>query len=360
MKEVTHKQYYKTVNIGSGLNPENNTHILMIYTGGTVGMDYSEELNSLIPFDFEQIMEKVPELMRFDFSITVLSLSPLIDSSDVNPGHWITLCRLIENFYEDYDGFVILHGTDTMAYSASALSFLISNLKKPIVFTGAQLPIGATRTDARDNLITALEIAASQKGGFPLVPEVTIFFDSYLLRGNRSKKVQNFDFTAFESYNADPLAIAGIDIDFKLDPVLPSPGKTSFHTQMDRNVAILKLFPGIQQEIVEGIINLPNLKGLIIETFGSGNAPTAEWFICALQKASEKGIIILNISQCTGGQVQLGKYSTSLKLQQIGVISGKDMTIEAAVTKFMFLLGNYSAEETVMLLGRNLKGEVTE
>ncbi|MEN7550873.1 asparaginase [Rapidithrix thailandica] len=355
-------QYYKTVNINTASPETSDTSILIIYTGGTIGMDYDYETGSLIPFDFEKIMEKVPELKRFNFELTVLSFEHLIDSSDIKTRHWLNLAKIIEDFYDEYDGFVILHGTDTMAYSASALSFLTENLGKPIIFTGAQLPIGASRTDARENLISALEIASTQEeDGRPLVPEVCIYFDHYLLRGNRSKKVQSMNFTAFESHNLPPLAVAGIHIDFNHGLLRPDPEEpVHIYRELNENVIILKLFPGINQAYLESILSIPNLKGVVMETYGSGNAPTAPWFLNCLKRALDKGIYIYNVSQCSGGHVLQGRYATSKHLSDIGVISGGDITSEAAITKMMFVLANEKREEKIRcLLTNSIRGEIS-
>ncbi|SFB74571.1 L-asparaginase [Flexibacter flexilis DSM 6793] len=363
MKRLFYKKiHYKTVNINTSAPKPAEASILVIYTGGTLGMVFDEVGKHLVPFDFEQILDKIPELSRFGFSLTVISFNQLIDSANVSPAHWIALATLIEENYAKYNGFVIIHGTDTMAYSASALSFLLENLNKPVILTGAQLPIGAVRTDARENLITALEIAAARKDGRPLVTEVCIYFNNKLLRGNRAKKVESAQFGAFESANYPALAECGIRIDYNSLVIKPyQPFSTlKVYKKMDTRVAILKLFPGVGPEIVESIINLPNLKGVVIETYGSGNAPTESWFIESLKKAINKGIIVYNVSQCNGGTVMQGRYETSKSLMQIGVLSGGDITTEAAVTKLMFLLGNDDSYGDVKRnLTRAIRGEMT-
>jgi L-asparaginase len=296
-----------------------------------------------------------------NIELTVLSFNELIDSSDVSPHHWLELARIIHDFYEDYDGFVILHGTDTMAYTASALSFLLRNLGKPVIMTGAQLPIGASRTDARENLITALEIASAKADGMALVPEVCIYFDHLLLRGNRAKKVQNFNFTAFESANYPPLAVAGIHVDYNIPLIRPYNGAYfKIHQNLDNRVAILKLFPGLGKAFVEPVLSNTNLRGLVLETFGSGNAPTAPWLLTLIKEVVESGVYVLNVTQCDGGSVTQGKYITSKHLADIGVLGGADLTTEAAVTKMMSILGNFTEPSQIKeLLVTSIAGEMS-
>lgn len=355
---------YDIVNITTTNSELADTSILIIYTGGTIGMDQDRENGSLIPFDFQQIIEKVPELNRFAYRLGVLSLEPLIDSSEVKAEHWSTLANIIEDNYQEFDGFVILHGTDTMAYSASALSFMLDGLKKPVVFTGAQLPIGKPRTDARENLISALEIAATRdENNDMLIQEVCICFDNTLLRGNRSKKVQNFNFTAFKSYNYPALAQAGIDIEYYRQVLWRDKSnelQVKAFTEMDENVVIIKLFPGMNHYYLDAILNIPKLKGVVLETYGAGNAPTEPWLTGALETAINKGVIIVNISQCTGGYVLQGRYATSKHLENIGVIGGVDMTTETAVTKLMYLLGRYKDSSKIKeLMVKSLRGELS-
>lgn len=356
-------QSYKTVSINTATPHESDTSLLIIYTGGTIGMDHDQETGSLVPFDFETIIEKVPELKRFDFRLTVLSIEPLIDSSEITLENWSTMARLIGKYYGDFDGFVILHGTDTMSFTASALSFMLQGLRKPVILTGAQLPIGTPRTDARENLISALEIAATRnEQGQMLVQEVCICFDNKLLRGNRSKKVQNFNFTAFESYNYPALAQAGIYIEYNEPMLWREPAQVLFHVQeqLEEQVALIKFFPGISRAYLQAILQLPGLRGVVIETYGSGNVPTCPDVIEPLAEAIGRGVVVLNVSQCTGGYVNQGLYATSVQLERIGVLGGSDMTTEAALTKMMcvFACTSNMAEAQELLL-QNLRGEMS-
>jgi L-asparaginase len=340
-----------------------STSVLMIYTGGTLGMVYDRTGRHLVPFDFSQMNDRLPELNRFDFQLTVVALDQPIDSSNVMPDHWLQWAHLIRGNYDRYDGFVILHGTDTMAYSASALSFLLENLNKPVVFTGSQLPLGTVRTDARENLMTALEIASAKDAtGRPLVPEVCIYFHGLLLRGNRAKKVESVHFDAFQSENYPLLAEAGVTIDYNRQLILPYQGEQTLRVApaMDGRVAILKLFPGITRLVADSTVQMPGLRGLILETYGSGNAPTAGWFIETLRKAVGKGLFVLNVSQCVGGFVVQGRYETSRHLAEIGILSGSDITTEAAVTKMMYVLGkSLPDDETRRQLTTPLRGEMS-
>ena len=316
---------------------------------------------TLIPLDFKHINEKVPELDRFDFNIDSISFNSVMDSSDFKPSTWIDLVKIIHENYSKYAGFVILHGTDTMAYTASALSFLLENLNKPVILTGSQLPIAEIRTDAKENLITAIEIAASQSNGKPIVSEVCIYFDYMLFRGNRTRKSNSSKFDAFESPNYRHLAEAGVKISYHHNYIQPYSEKELIpHTRLDLNVGLLKLYPGITKEFVESVINTKGLKALVMEAFGNGNAPTDDWFIDLLNEAIQKGIIILDVSQCAGGMVELGRYQTSIRLKEIGVIGGMDMTTETALTKLMFLLAqNHSTETIKILLQQSLRGEIS-
>jgi L-asparaginase len=324
-------------------------------------MVYDEELDALKPIGFKEIKDNIPEIIRLGYDVQVHAFNPPLDSSDITPALWVEIADIIGKNYNDFDGFVVLHGSDTMAFTASALSFMLENLGKPVILTGSQLPIGEIRTDARENIITALEIAAARKGGKALVPEVCIYFDFQLFRGNRSKKYNAEKFEAFYSMNYPPLAEAGISIKYQRQLLLKHPEQPlKIHRKFSTDIAVLRLFPGISESTVEAVLQTPGVKAVILETFGSGNASTAPWFIDAIKRAIKKGIIILNITQCDGGSVELGRYETSKYLKEAGVVSGFDITFEAAVTKLMFLLGNYSSKSKVKeLLGTSLRGELT-
>jgi L-asparaginase len=336
--------------------------ILIIYTGGTIGMVHDPHSESLIPIDFRHISDHVPELRKFGYDLHSISFDPVKDSSNIDPGVWVKMVEIIEESYDDFDGFVILHGTDTMAYTASALSFMLENLGKPVILTGSQLPIGLLRTDGRENLITAIEIAAARENHKPAVPEVCIFFDNKLTRGNRTTKMSAEHFDAFNSPNYHPLAEVGLHLKYFNDLIsYPSKElKLIVHKAFDTNVAILKLFPGINRKLVNAIIKTGGLRGLIIETYGSGNAPTYQWFLEDLKQFIDKGGIILNVTQCHGGSVEMGLYETSRQMLAAGVVSGKDITAEASVTKLMHLLGRFSSKEKVVQhLNISLAGEIT-
>ena len=339
--------------------------ILLIYTGGTIGMKEDPALGALTPFDFSQILEEVPELGKFAYKIDTHTFSPLIDSSDVEPSLWVALANLIEEKYDEYDGFVILHGTDTMAYSASVLSFMIEGLTKPVIFTGSQLPIGAPRTDGKENIISAVEIAAAKNNdGHALVPEVCICFDSILMRGNRTSKLNSDNFRAFRSENCPPLAEAGISIRYNT-PIIRKPESwtqaPAFHKQLDTRVAILKLHPGITPQVVKDIVCSKDTRAVIIETYGAGNAPSKHWFLDIITQAAKEGKILLNVTQCLAGSVNMDIYATGKCLKEAGMISGYDSTTESALGKLFHLLGRFEDNASVAkLLVEDLRGEISK
>lgn len=322
-------------------------------------MDVNEQ-GALEPCTFDRILKRVPVIEELQIRISVISFTEPIDSSNVQLEHWRLMAELIESHYDDYDGFLILHGTDTMAYSASALSFMLEGVNKPIIFTGAQLPIASPRSDARENLVTSLEIAADKKEGRPKVTEVCIFFNHVLLRGNRSKKVESQHFDAFESENYPVLAQAGITIDYHWSYLKPyAKDFLQVHTKMDERVACLKLFPGLNKLTTQPILLADDIKGIIIESYGAGNVPHEQWFLDLLEESVSQGKIIVNVSQCNGGRVIHGKYETSSMLEKIGVVSGHDLTFEAATTKLMYAMARYpKIEDAKKCLMTPIRGEM--
>lgn len=335
--------------------------VLLIYTGGTIGMMQDARSGELKPFDFKSLSRQIPELNKFDIELSSISFKDPIDSSNMHPQVWIELANIIEKNYKKHDGFVILHGSDTMSFTASALSFMLENLNKPVVLTGSQLPIGIIRTDGKENLITAIEIAGSKEKGKPLVTEVCIYFEYKLYRGNRTFKYNSAHFDAFRSPNYPALAEAGVTISYNKTALLkPTKKELKVHTVLDNDIAVLKLFPGISKKITSAIINTKGIKAIILETFGAGNATTQDWFLQELEKAIKRGVIILNITQCREGRVIQGMYETSSMLKKLGVVSGADLTFESAVTKLMFLLGKkLKSSELKKQLLIDLRGELS-
>lgn len=326
-----------------------NRSLLLIYTGGTIGMKENPLTGALAPFNFEQIASEVPEVEKFGFTISTESVLPLVDSSQIEPQFWIRLVELLEARYNDYDGFVILHGTDTMAYTASALSFMLPSLGKPVVLTGSQLPIGAVRTDGRENLLGAIEVAAQQVLGQPVVPEVSVFFNHKLMRGNRTSKFGASRFDAFRSFNYPYLAEAGIHIRYNERLIRqPRRGPWVAYKKFDTHVASIKLFPGISTQFIEAVLQLDNLRGVLLETYGAGNAPSREEFLAPLAEAVQRGVVVANVTQCPADSVDMQAYDVGLSLSKIGVLDGGDMTYEAAIVKLMLAQGLYSTPNGVV------------
>lgn len=339
----------------------NKPEILLIYTGGTIGMVKDFETGALKAFDFDQLLDKIPELYLLDCGISTFSFEQPIDSSDMNPEYWVYIAEIIEKNYHNYDGFVILHGSDTMSYTASALSFMLRNLSKPVILTGSQLPIGDLRTDAKENLITAIQIASLREDNQPAISEVCLYFEYKLYRGNRTTKISAEHFNAFISPNIRHLAESGVHLKINKTMLLKNNQDAFYvHKKLNPNVCVLKIFPGISRLVLESILRIPDLGGIVLETYGAGNAPTEKWFIQSLENAIERGVKIVNVTQCWGGSVDMNKYENGIALRKIGVVSGHDITTESAITKMMVLLSeNISKEEFSLQFQQPHCGELT-
>ncbi len=340
---------------------DKQTNILLIYTGGTIGMVKDYKTGALKAFNFKKLLKNIPELAQLDCHIDTISFENPIDSSNINTAHWVELASIIETHYNSHDGFVVLHGSDTMSYSASALSYMLENLAKPVIFTGSQLPIGDLRTDAKENLITSIQIAALRKKGKAVIKEVGLYFEYKLYRGNRTTKLNAEHFEAFASLNHPPLVESGVHLKVYHENLWANVKgkKLIVHKELDNNVVILKLFPGFNPSVMKTILETPNLKALILETYGAGNAPNEQWLIDQLKNAIKKGLYVVNVTQCSGGSVLMGQYETSEQLQKLKVINGKDITTEAAITKLMYLLGADTSSKTFKtIFETSLRGEM--